>query len=101
MKFFTVLLVLFLNNSCISQKNNTADIMKSALHLCPEDGACNFEILKNKSFELAKDDIGMFYPRITDAKTNILKFEFKAGEIADVPDSGYTEIVYIEIGEEI
>lgn len=100
MKFLTLLLVVFLNNSCISQKSNTADNRDDSSQLCPEGGTCNFEILRNKSFELSKDDIGMFYPRITDAKTSVLKFEFKTGEIVDVPDSGYTEIVYIEIGRD-
>ena len=34
----------------------------------------------------------MFYPRIKETKTNILKFELKSGEIADDPISGYTEV---------
>ena len=100
MKFLTLILVVFLNNSCISQKDNSSAILDDSSQLCPKEGTCSFKILKNKSFELVKDDIGMFYPKIRDAKTSVLKFEFKSGQIPDTPDSGYTEVVYVEIGKD-
>ncbi len=99
MKSLIVLLV-FINFSCISKKNSNANIINDNSQMCPKIGLCNFEILKNKSFELVKDGIDMYYPKITDAKSSILKFEFKSGEIADVPDSGITEVVYLNIGKE-
>lgn len=100
MKSLTLLLIIFINISCITKKNSTANIMNDTPQMCPESGVCNFEILKNKSFELAKDGIGMYYPKFTDSKSSVLKFEFKSGEIVDVPDSGFTEVVFIEIGKE-
>lgn len=100
MKLLILILVAIINTSCISQKNNTIALVDDIPELCPENGRCNFEILKNKKIELVKDDIGMLYPRITDAKTNVLKFQFKSNEIADTPDSGFTEVVYIEISND-
>lgn len=91
MRIFTLILLLLLNNSCVSQKNNSAEIVDDTTQFCPEIGTCNFEILKNKSFELVKDGIGMYYPKFTESKSRILKFEFKSGEIVDVPDSGFNK----------
>jgi hypothetical protein len=71
-------------------------MINDKFQICPENGICNFEILKNKSFELVKDDTGMFYTEITDSESNVLKFEFKSGQIPNVPDSGFTEVAYIE-----
>ncbi len=100
MKSLIILLLVFINFSCISKKNSSVNMINDNSQMCPENGVCNFEILKNKSLELVKDGIGMYYPKITDAKSSILKFEFIRGEIANVPDSGITEVVYIEIGKE-
>jgi hypothetical protein len=49
--------------------------------------------------ELVKDGIGMYYPKITDAKSSILKFKFRRGEITTIPDNSITEVVYLEIGK--
>ena len=100
MKSIIILLFVFTTISCVVNKKSTTNIINDKSQQCPENGTCNFEVLKNKSFELAKDGIGMYYPKIADAKTSILKFEFKSGYIADIPDSGVTEVVYIELGKE-
>ncbi|WP_179353187.1 hypothetical protein [Winogradskyella vidalii] len=100
MKLFVFFLIAFLNFSCNSQKDNFTGVQSNTSELCPESGTCSFEILKNKSFKLVKDDIGEYYPKITEATSNLLKFEFKSGQIEAVPDSGFTEVVYLEINKE-
>jgi hypothetical protein len=41
----------------------------------------------------------MYHPKIPNTRSSILKFEFKHGVITTIPDSGITEVVYLEIGK--
>jgi len=65
--------------------------------ICPDDGVCTFEVLKNKSLLIKTDGIGANYPVLLNGKTTVLKFEYKRNEIPNTQDGNYSEIVYIEI----
>jgi len=98
MKLMTLFILFFLVLTCNSKKemlNNSSE--KIIVSNCPEDGVCAFEILKNKTLTLKKDDIGAFYPVISDGKKTLLKFEYTRNTIPNVQDAEYTELVYIEI----
>lgn len=64
---------------------------------CPDDGMCTFEVLKNKSIFLKQDNTGQLYPEITDSNKTVVKFEYKRNEIPNTADSGYREIIYLEL----
>ncbi|WP_044401076.1 hypothetical protein [Lacinutrix sp. Hel_I_90] len=98
--YFLVSLIVL---SCNSQKNIKKDthldptITKSP---CPENGVCNFEILKNKTFSI-ESKFGNTYPELSDGTKTILKFEYVRNLIPDTQDSGYRELIYVEIDSNI
>ncbi len=90
---FLVIVLLF---SCNSQKNASQENnLKNELK-CPKDGVCTFEVLKNKTF-LIKSKFGDTYPEFSDGNKTILKFEYIRNSIPNTEDSGYRELVYVEI----
>jgi len=89
---------LFLQISCKTSKEKELKTKsKTLVSKCPEDGICTFEVLKNKSLEIKKDDIGALYPMVSEGKTNVLKFEYKRKELPNTQDSNYSELIYVEI----
>ncbi|PNQ74847.1 hypothetical protein C1T31_01530 [Hanstruepera neustonica] len=76
------------------QQTNVSEKLES---LCPNDGTCSFEVLKNKSIDLKFDGLGQLYPDIIDSNKMVVKFEYKRNEIPNTADSGYREIIYLEL----
>ncbi|WP_299883415.1 hypothetical protein [uncultured Lacinutrix sp.] len=100
---FSVLLAFIATNvSCkASKKKDLKTNSKSVMVNCPKDGICTFEVLKNKSLQVEKDDIGSLYPILLDGKTNVLKFEYKRNEIPNTQDGNYSELIYVELPQKI
>ena len=102
MKYFCLLTILFI----CSCKSNTYmnkdqiysnDKIKSVIENCPEDGICTFEIFKNSQLITKSDEFGFLYPIIKDGNFTVLKYEYKRNEIPDTADSGYSEIIFIQL----
>lgn len=94
--FFT----LFLN--CNAKKNmvDQQKVSNSNINsICPDDGICNFEVIKNTSFEILKDEFGATYLNSFESNKTLLKFEYNRKPIENTEDSNYTEIIYIQIDE--
>lgn len=75
----------------------------STTHLvseCPKDGVCSMEVLKNKSLSIKSDEFGSLYPQINEGKFTVLKFEYSRNEIPNTEDSGYREIIYMQLDPE-
>ncbi len=64
---------------------------------CPEDGVCTFEVIKNKSAEIKKDEFGASYLNLSKSENVLLKFEYIKNEIPNTQDSSYIEIIYLEL----
>ncbi|MGB5417391.1 MAG: hypothetical protein WBN21_01070, partial [Algibacter sp.] len=67
---------------------------------CPEDGQCTYEIFKNKTLEIKKDNLGSIYPELTIGNGFVLKFEYKKLENTNYQDAGYREEIFIELDQE-
>jgi len=72
-------------------------VVNKAVSICPDDGQCAFEVLKNKNFNMKTDEFGNGYSEVIDGNNTVLKFEYKKNTTPDVQDGNYSEIIYIEI----
>lgn len=100
--FSAILFFLFIQISCkASKEKGLKTNLKSVMTNCPEDGICTFEVLKNKSLQVKKDGIGALYPVFIEGKTNVLKFEYKRNDIPNTQDGNYSELIYVELPQEI
>ena len=98
MKYLYLFLIIILQVSCNANKTINSEITaKPNDSLCPKDGVCSFEIVKNKSFEIKKDEFKSTYLDLKDSDKIILKFEYTRNLITDTQDSSYIEQVFIEI----
>lgn len=68
---------------------------------CPENGTCTFEVLKNKNFNMKVDKFGNPYSELVDGSKTVLKFEYIKNTSPEIQDDNYSEIIYIEIDDEI
>jgi len=102
MKIALYILVITISLSCNSQKNISKDnpIKTTTNSQCPENGVCTFEVIKNKTFSI-KNKFGNTYPEFSDGNTTLLKFEYVRNLIPNTQDSGYRELIYVEIDENI
>ena len=66
---------------------------------CPNDGTCTFNVVKNKSVEIKKDEFGATYLNTYDSNKTLLKFEYSRNALDNTEDSNYTEAVYIQLNE--
>ncbi len=98
MRYLYILIVSLVFFSCnAKQKLLIEDKGENSTDKCPEDGICTFEILKNKTFEVKKDNLGNLYPEIFDGDNIILIFEYKRNEIPNTLDGNYSELIYVEL----
>ncbi|WP_299250426.1 hypothetical protein [uncultured Lacinutrix sp.] len=98
MKLLYTTLVCFFAIACNTSKNlNTKTLFVDETILCPEDGICSFNILKNKTYNIKIDEFGNSYSELLDGEKTVLKFEYKRNEIEGFQDSNYREVIYIEI----
>ena len=101
MKIHQILLLFFISFSCNANKNLKPEQLNITKPIaCPEDGVCTFQVLKNKTYTIKKDEFGNSYSEILNGKKTVLKFEYKRNELKGVQDSSYRELIYVEIDPE-
>ncbi|QXP60556.1 hypothetical protein [Olleya sp. HaHaR_3_96] len=102
MRISHLLPVFFIFFQCNSPKNTISQSQlkkDTVLSNCPDDGTCTFNVIKNKSIEIKKDEFGATYLNTYDSDKILLKFEYNRNALDNIEDSNYTEIVYIQINE--
>lgn len=77
-------------------ENSNASISNN----CPENGTCTFEVLKHKTLNISKDNLGETYPEIVDGNQLVLKFKYQKNKELNVADGHYIEEIYIELDPE-
>ncbi len=90
--------------ACNANKNVSND--KTSNHgtsLCPVDGTCTFEVLRDKNFNMKADKFGNPYSELVDGDNIVLKFEYKRNTSSEgsVQDDYYSEVVYLEIDDNL
>lgn len=99
---FNIFFLLLSIISCKAGKeSNPIPELKMVNSICPSDGICSFEVLKNKSLQLKQDDIGALYPVLEEGKMTVLKFEYQRSEIENTQDGQYSELIYVELPQKI
>lgn len=101
MRLILTLLLISNLSSCKTIPNSNESFSAIPLDTeCPKDGVCNMEFIKNKTLSIEVDEFGSLYPRIDEGRFTILIFEYKRNEILDTADSGYREIIYMQLDPE-
>lgn len=84
--------------ACNANKNAAKDsVLNTAISICPDEGKCTFEVLKNKNFIISADEFGNSYSELIDGNKTVLKFKYEKNTMPNVQDDNYSEIIYIEI----
>lgn len=81
-------------------KSNSLEKKDTKEIVCPSDGVCTFEVIKNQTFRIASK-FGDTYPEFSNSAKTLLKFEYVRNLIPDVQDSSYRELVYVEIDNNV
>ncbi|XMO88133.1 hypothetical protein AAFN75_07525 [Algibacter sp. AS12] len=98
MNYLYVFCVLFSLVSCKAKSSlNTAIASKVERAICPENGACAYEIIENKALKVETDNLGSPYLEMVDSDSFVVKFEYKKNGNSKYQDSGYREEVFIEL----
>ncbi|SFZ90514.1 hypothetical protein SAMN05428642_101981 [Flaviramulus basaltis] len=95
MRYLLLLIVVF--GGCKSNKAVSFVEEVTANELCPEEGNCSYEILKNKKINYNYNNLSDFYPTFSEGDKLVFKFEYKQNEIPNTQDSSYREEVIIEL----
>ena len=102
MKTLIILVLSSFILACNANKNVTKDNdLVEVNSICPENGTCTFEVLKNKNFNMKVDNFGNPYSELVDGSKTVLKFEYIKKTTPEVQDDNYSEVIYIEIDNEI
>lgn len=99
-KYTLLIAMILLISSC---KSNQQITTKSDQEIsCPIDGTCSFEVLKNKELLILEDEFKNTYHELKPADGKVvLKYEYKRNTNPEISDDNYSEIVFIEIDENI
>jgi hypothetical protein len=86
------------NDQTSSTINNATTAMNDKISLCPSDGTCTFELLKNKSLDIKKDDLGGIYFNVVDNdQTSVIKYKYNKTVDPKYQDGFYNEEIIFEI----
>lgn len=100
MRYYHILICLFILSSCGAQKDTNNDerqIIPPPHISCPDGGDCSFEIMKNSVLHLKYSESGQLYPEVVKGDNIVIKFHYQKETVKDAMDSGYSEYVYLEI----
>lgn len=98
MRILCLLTVFMMALNCKSTKaTQQRDSNTYQVSECPENGTCSFHILRNKSFDIKKDEFDMTYGELNDSDKILLKFEYVRNTPENTADGQYRELIYIEI----
>lgn len=92
------ILFLFSIFSCTPIKIQTEISTNTWISECPNNGTCNFEIQKNKSVTLIRDEFGNFYPKfLISHHSNVLVISYSKNVPEGIMDGHYIETFYLEV----
>ena len=78
MKYLYVFYLIICLVSCKTKSKLTSTTVTEFTNMvCPEEGTCSFEILKNKILQIKTDNLGSLYPEVVYGNHSVLKFEYK------------------------
>ncbi len=101
MRLILTFLVFISYNSCKTIADSSESLSKfNSVVNCPDDGKCSLEILEKTDLIVQSDEFGYLYPELITGKFTVLKFEYKRDEIPNTADSGYSEIIYVQLNPE-
>lgn len=84
--------------ACNANKSTTEDLHSNTQQtVCPENGTCTFEVLKNKDFNMKEDPFGNSYSELIDGDKTVLKFEYVKNTQPELQDDHYSEVVYVVV----
>ncbi|WP_026754495.1 hypothetical protein [Sediminibacter sp. Hel_I_10] len=96
MRYLSIILLIV--TSCSTHQKSLENQKSPAP--CPENGICTFDVIKDKAYEIKKDEFGNSYLDIFDGKKIVLKFKYKRNEISETADSNYEEVIYAQLDQE-
>ena len=100
MKSLIVIIIMVIMIACNANKKITdTENLSESSSICPSEGTCTLEVLKDKFFNIKTDEFGNSYPELIDGNKIVLKFSYNKNTITDVEDDHYSEVVYLEFEE--
>lgn len=70
--------------------------------ICPEDGKCTIQILKNKSLVLKSDDLGgLYYHLVDNENTSVIQYQYNRTVEEGLQDGHHQEEIIFEINNSI
>jgi hypothetical protein len=93
------ILLLLVGCKSINKPTNTSNSSVQFFNNCPEGGDCSLKILDNKSAKIEHDKFNNSYIILEESKSRVLMFKYERDEIQGTADSGYYEVIYLNIGK--
>ncbi|QBZ97325.1 hypothetical protein [Flavobacterium sangjuense] len=89
----------FMMSFCKCPKAAISESNKSVIEsVCPEEGKCTVELLKNKSLDVKADEFGSLYYQISESnETSVLIYRYDKNVPKDLQDANYREEIIFEI----
>jgi hypothetical protein len=79
-------------------KNKAKSILLTLSSECPQDGACNVEMFKNKSLEIKTDDLGgIYYEIVAATESSVVLYHYDRKVEKGLQDGQYKEDIVFEI----
>lgn len=84
-------------SSCCSKKINSENTANNQVTICPKDGKCTFEVLKNKAI-VSNTDFGKInYTLVEDSLKDVVRYQYTKDLDKSNIDAGYREEILFEI----
>lgn len=81
MRVLYIIVLIFVSFACKANKYiETENKLVKSNNICPEDGICTFNVIKNKVYSIKTDKFGNSYSELLEGKNTVLKFEYKRNE---------------------
>ncbi len=97
-KFLFLSFFVFINLSCATKQVATELAEDIFITGCPDGGTCSFEVLKDTSITLVRDEFDNFYPRQSKSiDFNLIKIAYTKDVPEGIMDAGYVEVFYIVV----
>lgn len=84
---------------CKCPKATISESNKSSIEsVCPEEGKCTVELLRNKSLNVKADEFGSLYYQVSESnETSVLIYRYDKDVPKDLQDANYREEIIFEI----
>jgi hypothetical protein len=89
----------FMMSFCKCPKATIAESGKNLTEsVCPENGKCTSELLRNKSLDVKADEFGSLYYQISESnETSVVVYRYDKDVPKDLQDANYSEQIIFEI----